>query len=250
MSGTGFDHSTSTYSPEGRIFQVEYAMKAVENGSLALGVCCKDGAVLASIKTLHSKLLVNDTHRRIYRLDEHAGLVGVGLFADARAVMNHARQECIHYKSNYGVSIGGSVLADRLANMMHAYTLYWSVRPFGCAVLMAHRDPSTGKPSLYQITPDGVASKYFGVAIGGKDTPLAKTELEKMNFRDMSCEEVIPKLAKIILKAHQKTGDKKTQLEMGMITAANKAFTRVPQEDVDVVTKTAADELESEEDDE
>lgn len=245
MSGSGFDHSTTTYSPEGRVFQVEYAMKAVENGNIVLGMCCKDGALLGSVKTQHSKLMVADTYRRVFALDKCAGFVAAGLFADSRAVMNHARSECWNYKSNYGVNISGGVLADRIAGMMHAYTLYWSVRPFGCAALVCHMDD--GIPSLYQITPDGVCSKYFGVAIG-KGSQLAKTELEKCDFKNMTCEEAVPVATKIILKAHEKVGDKKIQVEMGSISpSTNGEFRRVDQEKMENVVEQTFKDIDDEE---
>ena len=85
--GTGYDLSTTTYSPDGKVFQVDYACKAVDNGGLALGVRCKDGVVLGVEKLLAMKMLVPGANRRIAAVDRHAGMAGTGLAPDARQIV-------------------------------------------------------------------------------------------------------------------------------------------------------------------
>lgn len=129
--GTGYDLSTTTYSPDGKVFQVDYACKAVDNGGLALGVKCKDGVVLGVEKLLAFKMLVPGSNRRIAAVDRHAGMAGTGLAPDARQIIARARSECSTYLSFYGDRIPAQILADRMAHYLHMFTLYWSVRPFG-----------------------------------------------------------------------------------------------------------------------
>ena len=164
--GTGYDLSTTTYSPDGKVFQVDYACKAVDNGGLALGIQCVDGVVLGVEKLLPLKMLVPGSNRRIAPVDRHAGMAGAGLAPDARQIMARARSECSNYKSFYGDKIPSKILADRMANYLHMFTLYWSVRPFGAAVLLAVRDPATGKYELYLVEPSGECQRYRGMAIG------------------------------------------------------------------------------------
>ena len=85
--GTGYDLSTTTYSPDGKVFQVDYACKAVDNGGLVLGVRCKDGVVLGVEKLLAMKMLVPGANRRIAAVDRHAGMAGTGLAPDARQIV-------------------------------------------------------------------------------------------------------------------------------------------------------------------
>lgn len=100
--GTGYDLSASTYSPDGRIFQVEYANKAVENSGTAIGLRVKDGVVLAVEKLVHSKLLVPGVNRRIQIADKHIGLATAGLLADGRQLAGRTRDEASNYRDTYG----------------------------------------------------------------------------------------------------------------------------------------------------
>lgn len=135
--GTGYDQSTTTYSPDGRVFQVEYAAKAVEGSSTVVGIRCKDGVAMCVEKPKLSKMIVEGSNRRIMNIDKHSGLCFSGVVADARQIVNHGRSEAARYADFYGGTIPGKVLCDRIAGLMHTYTLYWTVRPFGCSVLIA-----------------------------------------------------------------------------------------------------------------
>lgn len=97
-SGSGYDLSSSTFSPDGRIFQVEYASKAVENAGTALGLRCKDGIVLCVEKPLLSKMLLPSSSRRIHTIDTHSGVAFTGFVSDARQIMNRARSEAQDYE--------------------------------------------------------------------------------------------------------------------------------------------------------
>lgn len=211
--GTGYDLSSTTFSPDGRVFQVEYAGKAVENSGTVLGIRCKDGVVLAVEKMVISKMLVEGTQRRSHIIDSHAALSVCGLVADGRVIVSRARQEAEQYKDFYGYPIPGSVLADRLAHFVHLYTLHWHVRPFGCAVMLAVKDEDGGDPQLYLIEPSGVCYRYFACAFG-KGRQAAKTDLEKLDLKNITCDEAVNELAKIIVSVHDDAKDKDYELEM------------------------------------
>ena len=148
--GTGYDQSTTTFSPDGRVFQVEYAVKAVDNSSTAVGIRCKDGVAMAVEKPILSKMLVEGSNRRILNVDKHSGMCVSGLQADARQIVNHARDEASGYNDFNGGPIPGSVLCDRVSGLMHTYTLYWYVRPFGASVLIANY--AEDEPELYAVS--------------------------------------------------------------------------------------------------
>jgi 20S proteasome subunit alpha 7 len=103
--GTGYDLSASTYSPDGRIFQIEYALKAVENSGTCIGIKCKDGIVLGHEKLILSKLLVPQSNNRIQSVDKHIGFLAAGLLADSRHLASRAREEAESYKTNYHIDI-------------------------------------------------------------------------------------------------------------------------------------------------
>ncbi|EAW80720.1 proteasome (prosome, macropain) subunit, alpha type, 3, isoform CRA_f [Homo sapiens] len=136
--GTGYDLSASTFSPDGRVFQVEYAMKAVENSSTAIGIRCKDGVVFGVEKLVLSKLYEEGSNKRLFNVDRHVGMAVAGLLADARSLADIAREEASNFRSNFGYNIPLKHLADRVAMYVHAYTLYSAVRPFGCRIYIVH----------------------------------------------------------------------------------------------------------------
>merc|ERR1711934_689891 len=98
--GTGYDLSTTTFSPDGRVFQVEYAGKAVDSSGTTVALRCKDGIVFAVEKMVRSKMLVEGSNRRIYSAAAHVGIACAGFTADARQLVNRAKAECEGYKSN------------------------------------------------------------------------------------------------------------------------------------------------------
>lgn len=103
--GTGYDLSASTFSPDGRVFQVEYAMKAVENSSTAIGIRCKDGVVFGVEKLVLSKLYEEGSNKRLFNVDRHVGMAVAGLLADARSLADIAREEASNFRSNFGYNI-------------------------------------------------------------------------------------------------------------------------------------------------
>jgi len=253
MSGTGYDLSVTTFSPDGRVFQVEYASKAVEKSGTAIGVRCVDGVVLGVEKLILSKMLVKGSNKRIFNCDFHVGMALAGLAADARQLANHAREEAQNYRSFYGSAIPGTVLADRMAQHMHSYTLYSYMRPYGVSALFASFDEENG-PQLHAIEPSGVCHRYFATA-SGKNKQGAKGELEKLDFTKITCREAIKEVAKILYKLHDDVKDKPMELELSWVCDESKRkHVFVPEELRDEAFKAAvaakeAAEMDSDEDD-
>jgi len=194
-TGSGYDLSVTTFSPDGRVFQVEYAAKAIEKSGTSIGIRCKDGVVLGVEKAIVSKMIMNESNRRIYTVGIHNGIALSGFAADARQIVNRGREEAANYKSYYASVIPGKVLANRLAGFVHLYTLYWYYRPFGCAVLIASYSPQ-GEPELHQIDPSGVCHAYHAAVIG-KNKEAAKSELERIDFSTFTCREAIREIARM-----------------------------------------------------
>ncbi|EIN10573.1 N-terminal nucleophile aminohydrolase [Punctularia strigosozonata HHB-11173 SS5] len=240
--GTGYDLSASTYSPDGRIFQVEYANKAVENSGTAIGLRVKDGVVLAVEKLAHSKLLVPASNRRIQTIDKHIGLATSGLLADGRHIANRAREEASNYRSTYRAPTTLKALAGRLGLYVQAYTLYSSVRPFGISTLLAAIDKDG--PALYVVEPSGVFYGYHGAAVG-KGRQLAKTELEKLKLAELSTREAVIEAARIIHLVHDDAQGKDFELEISWIgDETGGVFAPVPQDLQEEAERKAKEALE------
>ncbi|RWS04622.1 Proteasome subunit alpha type-3-like protein [Dinothrombium tinctorium] len=240
--GTGYDLSASQFSPDGRVFQVEYAQKAVENSGTAIALRAKDGVVFAVEKLVTSKLYETGANKRIFNIDRHIGCAVAGLLADARAIVNVANDEAKDYRSQYGTEIPLKYLKDRVAMYMHAYTLYSALRPFGASLLLGSWDKFEG-PQLYCLDPSGLSYGYFGISIG-KAKQSAKTEIEKISLKDKTCSELIKEAAKIIYIVHDEIKDKSFELELSWVSeATNGRHECVPQEVFDEAEKFAKDAL-------
>lgn len=218
--GSGYDYSCGTFSPDGRIFQVEYAQKAVENSGTAIGIKCNDGIVIAVEKPQISKLLVAGSNRRVFHVDSHVGIAITGYTADGRQIVHRAREEAENYKKTYGHKIVPSILADRLGLYVHYFTLHGSLRPFGSTALIAAYDEDVKNAELYMVEPSGLILRYFGCA-AGKGAQAAKTEVEKLIIRfgqqGISSREAVRELARILHLIRDPTKDKPFELEMGWL---------------------------------
>eukprot|EP00388_Colpodella_angusta_P006035 GDKJ01018192.1.p1 GENE.GDKJ01018192.1~~GDKJ01018192.1.p1 ORF type:complete len:248 (+),score=65.35 GDKJ01018192.1:13-756(+) len=244
-ANSGYDLSVSTFSPDGRIFQLEYAAKAVDNSGTCLGVVCKDGVLLAVEKLMLSKMLIPGTDRRIFSVDKHITMAIAGMVSDARQLVGRAREEATQYKRLYGEEIPARVLAERVASFAHMYTMYGYVRPFGASVLIGANDSARG-PELYCVEPSGSCTKYFAHGLG-KSRAASRTLLEKDNFRDVSCQEAVSKLAKIVQKVHDQNSESRHEVEMAWICPQSEMkVAHVPQEMVNAAVEAAQEEIDNE----
>jgi len=212
--GTGYDQSTTTFSPDGRVFQIEYAAKAVENSGTAIGIRCKDGVVLGVEKQKLSKMMLPGSNRRIYTVDKCTGIAVSGMMADARQIVNAARAESANHTAVYGGQIPGNMLSDKIAALLHMYTLYWYVRPFGSSVLIASY--TADGPQLYTVETSGLSHRYFAAAIG-KSKNAAKSALEKLDLSTLSAKEGVVEVAKILYSQHDASKDKPLELELSWV---------------------------------
>ncbi|CAK7568158.1 MAG: Putative proteasome subunit alpha type-7 [Sporothrix epigloea] len=246
--GTGYDLANSIFSPDGRNFQVEYAIKAVENGGTSVGIRCRDGVVLAVEKIVTSKLLKAGANRRIATIDRHLGMAFSGMTPDGRQLVERARDEAQSWRENFKTPVRTAELASRVGGFLQAYTLYQSVRPFGVTAILAGFDsdkdqpvdgevghgpsigaggrvPSSkyGGPALYMLEPSGLYWGYYGAATG-KGRQAAKAELEKLELvgdEAISLEQGVKEAARIIYVAHDDNKDKEFELEMTWISTVD-----------------------------
>jgi len=229
--GAGYDYSSTTYSPQGKIFQVEYAEKALLNSGTCIAIRCKDGIVFAVEKIIKSKMLERTSNRRIFTITKNIGMVTAGLLPDCRQIANRAMSECKEYENFYGSSIPIRVLNDRLGAFFQLYTIYSHVRPFGCSVIFGSVDPFKG-PQLYKIDPSGINYGYFGCA-SGKNERKAKTEIERLlnEKKEMTCQEAVFEAARIIYSCNDEEKDKDFILELSWICPdSNLEHKFVPEE--------------------
>lgn len=125
--------------------------------STAMGIKCKDGIILATEKALASKMVVESSNRKVQPIDYHIGAVVTGLAADARQLILRAQDEARSWRTNFGEDVPPSALADRMGSLMHIFTSYWYLRPFGASIIMAGYDAEKKEPELYMSDPAGLS---------------------------------------------------------------------------------------------
>ncbi|MEE9323826.1 MAG: archaeal proteasome endopeptidase complex subunit alpha [Candidatus Aenigmarchaeota archaeon] len=174
-----YDRTIVVFSPDGRLLQVEYARQAVKRGTTTIGLVVKSGVILGATKS-SAPLSVSDTYKKIFEVDNHIGLVGSGILADARDLVEAARVKAQINKITYGEPISVQTLAKYLANHKHIATQYAGLRPFGVGLLIGGADETGAK--LYETDPSGTMLEWKAQAIG-RGAEKAKKVL-KTGFKD------------------------------------------------------------------
>jgi len=216
----GYDRTIAVFSPDGRLFQVEYAKEAVKRGATSLGIIYKDGILFATAKPT-APLMVEESLEKIFQLDEHAAAVAAGLLADARVLTNFVRIKAQIHRITYDEPMDVWGIARVLGDRMQLSTLYAGLRPYGVSFLVGGVD-KTGV-HLIEVDPSGMLYEWKAFAIG-RGYALANKILKQRWKEDLSEKEAIA-LAKDILAKTEK--EKKITIDMGVIRADEKKFRKL-----------------------
>lgn len=183
-----YDRAITVFSPDGRLFQVEYAREAVKRGTTTVGLKYKTGAVLLVDKRVTSRLIEPNSIEKIFEIDDHIGCATSGLVADARALIDRARIDAQVNEITYNEKIQVKTLVKRICDFKQTYTQYGGVRPFGTALLIAGVD-DTG-PRLFSTDPSGALMEYKASSEGAGRSG-AMEYFEKNYREDLTMEEAV-----------------------------------------------------------
>ncbi|MHA1870709.1 MAG: archaeal proteasome endopeptidase complex subunit alpha [Promethearchaeota archaeon] len=218
--GSSYDQVSTQFSPEGRLFQVEYALEAVRRGTLAVGLKSDAGAVLVIKKKMSSPLMVPESINKIYKVDEHIGCAISGLHADSRVLVNYARVQCQEYRLTYDEPALLHSVVRTLADLKQRNTQLGGLRPFGSALLFIAVDKEG--PQCMLTSPVGTYNSWKAKAIGlNEDT--AQKLLEKEYKDDLSLED----LMKLGIKAHKESSEEDIEpqtIEIAYVETKEKQF--------------------------
>ena len=227
MASRGYDMTPTMYSPDGRIYQVEYAMETVKRGTLAIGVCSKEGVIIA-VEEKARTLQTTGITQKIFQVDFHVGIAAAGYIPDARIQVDSARFFSQGNRMTYDESVEIGTVAKYLADQSHQFTQYSGVRPNGVALIIAGIDQKG--ESIYVTDPSGTYVQFAAVAIGANSDDVNEF-LEKHYNPDMSIDDAASlAIAAINLKEEQKDGI--DDIKMAKITTKAKVFEKVSKSDL------------------
>lgn len=183
-----YDRALTVFSPEGRLYQVEYALEAVRRGTIAVAVKSKEDVCLAAQIKIPSKLMDPDSIDKIFQIDEHIGVAISGLHADSRTLINYARVQAQSFRLTYDEPVRLNMLVKTIADLKQMYTQYGGIRPFGCALFFIGID-STG-PQIYTTSPSGIYRPYKAYALGSGEAQ-AREHIQANYKENMSFKEIV-----------------------------------------------------------
>lgn len=215
--GSRYDRRTTTFSPEGRLYQVEYAMEAISQAGSAVGILASNGVVLAAEKRITSKLLdIRKSTEKMYKIDDHCAVAVAGITSDANILLNYARLEAQRYTYGFKESIPIEQLLMRVCDLKQGYTQFGGLRPFGVAFLFAGWDEHFGF-QLYQSDPSGNYGGWKAKAIGANNQ-AAQSILKTDYKEEATLDEALILAVKVLSKTMDTTSPTPEKLEFATVT--------------------------------
>jgi len=239
----GYDRAITVFSPDGRLYQVEYAIETVRRGTIAVGIKTKDGIIIA-VEEKPRKLQISETAQKIFQIDDHIGVAAAGYIPDARSQVDNARFFSQSNKLIYDEPVDVETVVKHLADQCQQFTQFAGVRPFGVALIIGGIDDDK-KSQLFLSDPSGTYISYDAVAIGSGSEQV--TEFLEKNYKsDISLEDAsILATASIYLSSEDKEGTQ--HIRIAQIKSDSKQFEIISEEQVANLAKLAKEKYPAEE---
>jgi len=231
----GYDRAITVFSPDGRLYQVEYAIETVRRGTIAIGIKTKEGIVIAA-EEKPRKLQIVETAQKIFQVAEHIGIVAAGYIPDARSQVDNARFFSQSNKLIYDEAVDVETVAKHLADQCQQFTQYAGVRPFGVSLIIGGVDESN-ETQLFLTDPSGTFISYDAVAIGSGSDQVTEF-LEKAYNQDLSLDDASGlAVAAIYLSSEDKEGT--NHIRMAQVKKDSKQFEILSEDQIANFAKIA-----------
>jgi len=234
----GYDRHITIFSPKGKLYQVEYAFKAIENCAITtIGVRGVNCCVVVTQKKVPDSLIDPETVTNLHSITPNIGCVVTGLIPDSRVLVQRSRQESAKFEFKYGYTIPVHYLARRMSNIAQVSTQYAYMRPLAVATMLISIDDLKG-PQLYKFDPAGYYIGYIATASGTKEddciTKLEKKLEEIKNKNQILDLNLTIQVAISTLQSVLSSQLKSTDIEVGIVTKDEPKFKKLTEKDIDV----------------
>lgn len=239
-----YDRGTSLFSPDGRIYQVEYAREAVSRGAPSVGIRTEDGVVLAAQSRAGSSLMESESIEKLHKIDDHVGAASAGHVADARQLIDFARQQGQLSQLRYGEPIDVEALTKELTDHIQENTQRGGTRPYGAALLVGGIE--NGVPRLFAADPSGTPNEWKATVIGGSGADIQEF-LEDEWTTDLSHDDGLALAVQSLRVATEELGP--NEVSIATLTA-DEGFQSLPFEEIESVFDDADIDIETDADEE
>jgi len=229
---TAYDRAATMFSPKGRLYQVEYASKIVEQGTLGIGLIYNKGVLFGAEKAITSPLMLPESIEKLFKIDDHIGAISAGLVGDARRLIKIAREKAQDNMIYYEEKIDVEALVKEIGSIKQIFTQYAGMRPFGVSLIIG--GINNGRKRIFETEPSGALAEYKATAIG-RNKKKAMELLEKKYNEKLSLEDGIRLITDIIKQCKEK-GEifNKDNLEFAYVEEET-PFTKLTAKDLKLV---------------
>ncbi|MWV65283.1 archaeal proteasome endopeptidase complex subunit alpha [Halorubrum sp. JWXQ-INN 858] len=226
-----YDRGITIFSPDGRLYQVEYAREAVKRGTASVGIRAADGVVLAADKRARSPLMEPESVEKLHKADDHVGIASAGHVADARQLIDFARRQAQINRLRYGEAMGIETLTKTITDHIQQYTQVGGARPFGVALVVGGIE--NGEPRLFETDPSGTPYEWKALSIGSDRSDLREF-LEAEYDEGLTTDEALG-LALDALGQTNEDGLTPDGVGVATITVEDETFTQPSNEELEAI---------------